>query len=340
MTRRVLVVGGTGPTGVPLVEGLLARGDDVTVFHTGRHPAEFSGEVRRLIGDPRDEADSTRVLAGQEWDVAVCTSGRLRMLAHLLAHRTARLVGITGQPVYAGTMRPTPAGVVPVPVPEDAPRQSDAAGYTGKVAEGEDQLFEQHAAGDFEAVVVRYPGIYGPRAPLAHEWAVVKRALDRRPFMLLPHDGATYFQRGYADNVARLVVLATETPAAAGLAFNAGDLRVLSARRVAEVILDELGADMELVGVPAPWCRGVYPLAEKSTLVLDMHAARSVLGYSDVLDVEAATRLTARWLAENRPADISPAFAGGFDYPAEDAVRKRWADTVRWWDDGGGAPAP
>ncbi len=326
---RVLVVGGTGPTGVPIVNGFLARGDQVAIFHSGAHPATFDGPVEVLLGDARDETDATRVLAGREFDIALCTSGRLRVLARLLAGRTRRLVGVTGQPVYAGTMRPTPQGSVAIPIREDAARQYDASGYTGRVAVGEDQLFEQHAAGDFEAVVVRYPGIYGPRAPLAHEWAVVRRILDGRPFMVMPHDGATYFQRGYCDNVARLMVLAATVPAAAGRAFNAGDEVVLSAREVARVIIDELEADMELIGVPAQWCRGVYPLAEKSTLVLDLSAARHVLGYADVLGPEEATRLTVRWLAEHGGEGLSPAFGGTFDYAGEEAVVAAWRGIER-----------
>lgn len=321
---RVLVVGGTGPTGVPIVNGLLALGHRVSIFHTGAHPATFDGPVEVLLGDPRDEADATAVLSGREFDVAVCTSGRLRVLARLLAGRTGRLVGVTGQPVYAGTMRPTPNGEVPLPIREDAPRQYDAGGYTGRVAAGEDQLFEQHAEGDFEAVIVRYPGIYGPRAPLAHEWAVVRRVLDGRTFMLMPHDGVTYFQRGFCENVARLVVLAATVPAAAGRAFNAGDEVVLSARHVARVIIEELEAAMDLIGVPAQWCRGVYPLAEKSSLVLDLGAARHVLGYADVVGTEEATRRTARWLAEHGGEDISPAFGGSFDYLAEEAALGAW----------------
>lgn len=340
-TRRTLVVGGTGPTGVPIVEGLLAAGDGVTILHTGAHPATFTGPVETLVGDARDEADLRRVLGGRDFDLVVCTAGRLRVVARMLAGRTARLVGVTGQPVYAGSLRPTPQGRLAIPVPETAPRQSDAAGYTGRVAAGEDQLLDQHRAGDFEAVVVRYPGIYGPRAPLAHEWAVVRRVLDGRRRMLLPHDGATYFQRGYADNVAHLVVLAATTARAAGLVFNAGDQAVMSARAVAEAVCDELGAAMELVGVPAEWCPpGVYPLAEKSTIVLDLHAARRVLGYHDVVGVEEATRHTARWLADTRPTGIAPAFGGTFDYPAEDAALDRWAAAVAGLAAPDLAPAP
>jgi nucleoside-diphosphate-sugar epimerase len=282
--------------------------------------------VEDLHGDARDDAGIAAALGSREWEVAVCTSGRLRSLAAHLAGKTHRLVGITGQPVYRGANQPTPSGKLPLPVPEFAERQYDPSTYTGRVAEGEDQLLEQHGRRDFEAVIVRYPGVFGPRAPLNHEWAVVKRVLDRRPFMILPHDGIACFQRGYVDNLARLVYLCATRPEAAGQAFNAGDERVLSARRVAEVIIDELDAEMELIGVPAQFCRGVYPLAEKSNLILDMSKARDLLGYRDVVDVETATRLTARWLAENppRPEDLREGGSGRFDYDREERIVAAW----------------
>lgn len=323
---RALVVGGTGPTGVPLVNRLLAAGYEVAIFHSGAHPAEFDGEVERIIGNVRDHDDIVVKLGERTWDVAICMYGRLRSLAEHLTGKTGRLVGITGQPVYKGAMPPTPEGRIPLPVPEFAERQYDAKNYTGKVAAGEDQLFAQHGAGDFEVVILRYPGVFGPRAPLNHEWAVVKRVLDKRPFMLMPHDGIAYFQRGYIENLAQLAFLAATRPEAAGEAFNAGDERVLSARHVAEVICAELGCDMELVGVPAQFCRGFFPLAEKSNQILDMSKARALLGYRDVVDVEVATRLTARFLEANPPdvKDLYPAGPGTFDYPREDAILARW----------------
>ena len=184
----VLVIGGTGPSGPPLVERLLTAGFAVTIYHTGGHEAAFSKPVEHLHGDPRDEADITAKFAGRRWDITISTSGRMRALAALLAGKTARFVGITGQPVYLGASQPTPKGALALPVPEQAPRQYDAAGYTGKVAAGEDQLMEQHRRGDFEAVIVRYPGVYGPRGPLSHEWSIVRRIRDGRRAMILPHD--------------------------------------------------------------------------------------------------------------------------------------------------------
>ena len=331
MSRKALVVGGTGPSGVYIVDFLLAAGYEVAVFNSGRHDSgvSFAGPVERLYGDARDEASFTAATAGRTWDVAVCTYGKLRMLATQLAGQTGRLVGITGQPVYRGAARSAPDGGIALPVPEWAPRQSDSSGYTGKVAEGEDQLFAQHGRGEFEAVIVRYPGVYGPRAPINHEWAVVKRVIDRRPFMLMPHDGMSYFQRGYAENVAWLVFLAATRPEAAGHAFNSGDERVLSARRVAELIADELGWPMEFIGIPAQYVSGVFPLAEKAPLILDMSKARTLLGYRDRVDPEPATRETARWLRDHPPADgeITSA-AGTFDYASEDRVAAMWREAT------------
>ena len=331
MSRTALVVGGTGPTGVHIVDFLLEAGYETTVFNSGRHDGgvSFAGPVERLYGDARDEASFAAAASGRRWDIAVCTYGRLRMLASVLAGKTGRLVGITGQPVYRGAARPTPRGGIALPVPEWAPRQSDMPGHMGKVAEGEDQIFQQHGRGDFEAVVVRYPGVYGPRAPINHEWAVVKRVLDRRPFMLMPHDGLSYFQRGYAENVAWLVFLAATRPEAAGHAFNCGDERVLSAFDVARLIVEELDWPMDFVGVPAQFVNGVFPLAEKSSLILDMSLARTLLGYRDRVDVEEATRLTARWLAANPPSDgeVTSA-AGSFDYAEEERIAEAWRSAV------------
>jgi nucleoside-diphosphate-sugar epimerase len=136
----------------------------------------------------------------------------------------------------------------------------------------------------------------------------------------------SYFQRGYVENLAWLVYLASIRPEASGQFFNAGDEQVLPARRVAEIIIDELKSPMELVGMPAELCKGVFPLAEKSSAILDMSKCRLLLGYRDRVDVETATRLTARHLADNLPdeKDLNPQFYGRFDYAREDRLRAEW----------------
>jgi len=49
---KALVIGGTGPTGPYLVEGLIKRGYDVTIFHRGTHEIDLPEGVGHIHGDP------------------------------------------------------------------------------------------------------------------------------------------------------------------------------------------------------------------------------------------------------------------------------------------------
>ncbi len=53
----ILVVGGTGPTGRPLVNTLLRNGYRVTIYHTGSHEVKSDADVEHLHGGPRDTDD-------------------------------------------------------------------------------------------------------------------------------------------------------------------------------------------------------------------------------------------------------------------------------------------
>ena len=327
---NALVVGGTGPTGGPLVEMLLAEGLEVTLFHSGAHEVPFSRPVEHIHGDPRDRDSISASLDGRRWHVAICTSGRLLYLAEALRGKVDRLVGITGSPVYAGTMRPLPEGRLRLPVSEDAERQSTQPGYSSRIASGEDSLLDAHARGEFEAVIVRYPGIYGPRAPLNNEWVIVRHCLDKREYILVADGGVTYFHRAFASNAARLVFLCASHPNAAGEAFNAGDEKVMSTAEIVEVISHELQSPLAIESVPAVACRGLFPMADRSSQILDMSKARDMLGYRDELDVEAATRQTACWLA-GQVIDADDNRAGGppqIDYAREDTIRQWWTSAV------------
>ena len=50
---KALVVGGTGPTGPLITQGLLDRGYEVSIYHRGYHEAEEMPKVHHHIhGDP------------------------------------------------------------------------------------------------------------------------------------------------------------------------------------------------------------------------------------------------------------------------------------------------
>jgi 2'-hydroxyisoflavone reductase len=69
---RLLILGGTQFVGHAIVEAALARGHEVTIFHRGRHEAEFSRPVEVLHGDREGELSALR---GGRWEAVIDTSG-------------------------------------------------------------------------------------------------------------------------------------------------------------------------------------------------------------------------------------------------------------------------
>ena len=76
------MIGGTGPTGIPLVRGLVARGADVTIMHRGLHERdETPTAVHHVHVDPYDEHALTAAASERTYDVVVAMYGRLRRIA-------------------------------------------------------------------------------------------------------------------------------------------------------------------------------------------------------------------------------------------------------------------
>ena len=333
MPTRALVVGGTGPTGIWIVHGLVERGVDVTILHRGQHErAETPDRVRHLHHDPYDERDLAAALDDRTFDVVVAMYGRLRRLAELTVGRTGRFVSVGGVPAHRGWMNPLvydPPGV-PVPVGEDGPTVTDPAedekGY--RVARTEEIVFEHHP----DAVHFRYPYAYGPYQLVPREWSIVRRVLDGRDRIIVPDDGLTLHHHGYTVNLAHAVLLGIDQPdQAAGTVFNAADEEVLTIRQVVELVARALGHTFEIVSMPYDLAVPARPLLTQplpTHRVLDLTRIKSRLGYRDVTPAREAVVHTARWLAAH------PVEAGGmeetvltdiFDYRRRGRARRRLA---------------
>jgi nucleoside-diphosphate-sugar epimerase len=325
---RALVIGGTGPTGPFVVGGLLERGYDVAILHTGHHEIpEIPPEVEHLHTDPFDADAIAATLGSRSFDVTVASYGRVREQARLLRGRTGRFVTIGGVPLYRGWMYAEdskPRGLA-VPVPEDAAKVSNEAelrkGY--KILETENAIFDAHP----NATVFRFPVVYGARQALPREWCIVRRVLDRRPFLLLGDGGLTLETCGYAENLAHAILLAIDQPAAsAGESFNCGDEQVWSVRQVAETIARILEHAFEFVSIPGELARPLYPFLTRDYTdhrVMDISKLKQRLGYRDVVSPENGLARTVAWLLENRPepgGDVETILQDTFDYAAEDAL--------------------
>ena len=337
MTQRVLVIGGTGPTGIPIVQGLVARGHEVTILHRGQHErAETPASVRHLHHDPYDDADLERGLGGSTFDVLIAMYGRLRSIARLSAGKVGAFVSVGGVPAYRGWMNPwlhDPPGL-PVPVAEDAATVAEPAedekGF--RIVRTEAAVFEHHP----RAAHFRYPYVYGPYQLAPREWSIVRRVRDARQRIVVADDGLTLHHHGYTENLAHALLLAVEQPDdAAGLVFNVADEEVLSVRQVVEIVAAALGHTFEIVSMPYDLAVPARPLLAQplpTHRVLDLTRVRTVLGYHDVVPAREALARTARWLAEHPPepgGTEEMVLTDPFDYEAEDRLVDAWLDAKR-----------
>jgi 2'-hydroxyisoflavone reductase len=70
---KILVLGGTGLIGPPMVAYAVARGHQLTLFNRGKTNTELFPELERIIGDRNDDisALAAEVAKGRRWDVVI-----------------------------------------------------------------------------------------------------------------------------------------------------------------------------------------------------------------------------------------------------------------------------
>jgi nucleoside-diphosphate-sugar epimerase len=336
MNRSALLVGGTGPTGPHIARGLLDRGYDVTVLHRGAHEVPELDGLEHLHADPHFREPLDDALTARSFDVVVATYGRLRHVADALAGRCAMFIAVTGLPVYPGYHDPSelwPPGMA-IMATEDsvatAARPAGAAPSRGArfsrlIAESEQHVMALHDAGAFRAAIARYPSIYGPRQLYPREWSVIRRVLDRRPYVIVPDAGLTLITRCAAVNAAHFALTMTDRiDAAAGQVFNAADRQQYSLAQWIRLTAAAAGGDLELISLPFELAgpgRALFPVPHTAHGLVSVQKARDLLGYADAVPAAEALATTVRWYAEHPPDQtVTDLMIDKFDYGEEDRV--------------------
>lgn len=328
---KALVIGGTGPTGPFLVNGLIALGYDVSIMHRGTHDSdEIPSSVPRIIGDPHFRETLAEALAGRRFDLIIATYGRIRYVAEIAGEHCDRLITVGGAPCYRGMLQPEvlfPAGLT-VPLTEGAPKVPDIDefrfGYLVRISE--EAVMEGHEAGRYSATHFRYPVVYGPRQITPGVWSVMRRFMDKRPHIVLPDGGLTLTSRGYSENVAHAVLLAVSQPeAAAGQVYNCADDVQFTFSQYIEIVGEEMGGKVEVINVPDKYAYPARTLmmffGPSAHKVFDLYKLKSELGYEDPVPPLEAMQRTVRWYRDNPPVETDEfKRVLAEDYAMEDAI--------------------
>ncbi|MFK7898763.1 MAG: NAD-dependent epimerase/dehydratase family protein [Myxococcota bacterium] len=329
---NALVIGGTGPSGPFVLNGLIERGFETTILHSGRHePPELPPNIEHIHTDAYDPEKVEAAVAGRTFDLCIVTYGRLRRNAEIMAGRCGRFMSVGGFPGYRGYMNAPlfdPPGF-PVPTREDGPRvmdpSEDEKGY--RVARTEEFLFEAQP----DATHFRYPWVYGARQGAPREWSVVRRILDKRPHIIVADGGLSLSHFGYAENVAHAMMLAVDQPEKSkGQVYNTGDQEVLSIHQMIEIVAQSMGHTWDIVSMPWEIAWPARPLVAQpwtTHRIVSIAKLEQELGYTDLVTPREGLARTARWLAENRPEPggmEEMVLDDPFDYAAEDALVKQY----------------
>lgn len=214
---------------------------------------------------------------------------------------------------------------LPVPIPETQRTvEPGEANYSTKKVQIERALLENDGT---PAAIVRPCAIYGRGDRMAREWFFVKRALDRRPYVVIGDRGAGYFHTTASENIGELVRLIAAQPRTD--VYNCGDPDPPTVLELARTIGETAGHRFTEVLLPDAGDRGEVgqtPWSAPKPVLVDMSKAERELGYRPVTTWSDALPRQVEWLIEATTdrdwREVLPRGADylSFDYEAEDEL--------------------
>jgi len=298
---KVLVTGGAGFIGSHLVDGLLARGDEVVVldnFLTGKlsnlQAALRRGGLRIVRGDVRNRADVREAIGGADavihaaaivsvpfsvenpeetWEVNV--RGTRNVLEEAGAAGVEKFIFVSSCAVYGNAPNE--------PIPESRP-PSPISPYARTKLEGEKACLEFGRS--VPVVVLRYFNVYGPRQPPGEYAGVMVKFAERIRMGEPPvvyGDGEQTRDFIFVSDVVRATLLALEK-APAGEVINVGSGKPTTINELCRIFLRIFGReDLRPVYSPPRPMEIRYSWA-------DISKAKKLLGFIPEVNVEDGVR--------------------------------------------------
>ncbi|BBZ13052.1 NAD-dependent epimerase/dehydratase family protein [Mycobacterium branderi] len=319
---NVLVTGGYGFIGSHLVSALLRRGDTVTVFDLAKDTRDSAVDFDRhanfrfVRGDVTDLSalekalipgvDTVFHLAAvvgvkryledplQVIDVNVTGTRNVLELsqrhgAHVVLASTSEVFGKNPNPPFA----------------EDDDRVLGSTrtarwSYSTSKAMAEHLAFAMHTTYGLRVTVVRYFNVYGPRQ---HPIFVISRTIhrilnNRRPLLYDAGEQTRCFT--YVDDAIAGTLLASESKAAVGQAFNIGSMTETTVRDVVALAIKIANVDSvssaESIDTAAHYGARYEDIPRR---IPDSTKAQRELGWRLEVDLEEGIRRTIDWARAN-----------------------------------------
>ena len=310
---RVLVTGGAGFIGSNLVRALLARGDDVRVldnFSTGNRAnlEELEQDVELVEGELRSYERVHNAVRGTELvfhlgalgsvprsvqdpltSSAVNVEGALNVMLAARDEGIRRVVFASSSSIYGNQPElPLRETMAPDPISPYGVAKLAAERYCVSFS----RVYQS-----FEAVVLRYFNVFGPRQDPTSQYAAVVplfiAAIAASEPVTIFDDGEQSRDFTYIDNVVAANLLAADAVNANGRIFNVSAGVPATVNQLAETIGRLLGKPVERRYLPP------RPGDLRDSWA-DVSEARRVLGYEPKVGLEEGLRRTAAFVIDGK----------------------------------------
>jgi nucleoside-diphosphate-sugar epimerase len=306
----VLIIGGTGFIGVPLVHQLVNGGHEVTVFHQGKTAGKLPSSVTRIEGNRQqleDHRGEFRWCAPEVVvDMIAFTEQDAKRFVSVFRGLAQRMVVVSSADVYKayGMFIGLEEGpIAETPLEEGAALRTVRFPYRTQAEGPEDFRYwydkipvEQIILGepDLPGTILRLPMVHGPGDPFHRLGAYVKRMVSGRSAILLDEVMARWkCPRGEVENVAAAIAVAAVHPSAAGQVYNIAEPVAHTEADWVESIGQVLGWRGCVVQVPKG--RIPAPYRWEHLVHTDSGRIRRELDYAELVKPEEALFRTIVW---------------------------------------------
>jgi UDP-glucose 4-epimerase len=308
---KVLVTGGAGFIGSNLVRALLERGDDVRVldnFSTGQRTNLDGLEVEIVEGELRSYERVHNAVRGTEvvfhlgalgsvprsvqdplTSGAVNVEGTLNVMLAARDEGIRRVVFASSSSIYGNQPE--------LPLRESMPPDPISPYGVAKLAAERYCVSFSRVYHSFEAVVLRYFNVFGPRQDPNSQYAAVVplfiTAIAAGEPVTIFDDGEQSRDFTFVDNVVAANLLAADAGGANGRIFNVSAGAPVTVNTLAETIGRLLDKPVERRYLPA------RPGDLRDSWA-DVDEGRRVLGYQPRVELDEGLRRTAAFLLDGK----------------------------------------
>lgn len=329
---KVLVIGGTGLISTSIVQQLLDRGDEVTVFNRGVTPVRLQGRLEILHGNRWEAGSLESAVAGRAWDAVIDMTAFApvngEQLVRTFQGKTAQIVLCSTACVYGG-----PAAELPIH--ETSPR-SPFGMYGVNKAAIERILLDASGREGTHATVIRPSYTTGEGATacgVLFDDSLVSRMRAGRPVVVMD-DGTCPWAISHVSDVARGFVAALGNPKAHGNDYHLTSHEHLDWNGVYTALSVAAGGRAEVEHIPSSWLRQVAPRRSlgvwfiyRFPSVYDNAKAERDLGFRTTVPLIETFRRQIAWM------ESAGALKRVEEDPCEDVLIDGWRAGREWLGD-------